>query len=362
MDLVIDDPHIPLMDASSWFEKYGKIDFVCPTEQAVNVGTTSTSTSSSSNNNDINNKWFLCNPQAMAQHHRGCLIYTTGRPDAPQHRFEHALLQALSAISKPCEIHVFDPFATGNEGVIHVPLMHGTNKKSIRRRNQDETTDQVGGENGDETVYGNETTTTYVGSSSRGNARMSTITVHPWGLTGAASSNHHQNTTSDSKPSSESSKLELKTLSETWQLLNHDQRTLDLLVLDCAGCEWDVYTELIEPAATTTSTAAASGTLGAGKTTIKPNPMHPSSPSSDHSQQQQQRQQPALPLQVLMQVHALPSEGSGGISGNDYHSLLLHHMRQQHYVRFHRVPQIWNGQLGHAQAYSFLKLRSAFFS
>jgi hypothetical protein len=358
---------ISLMDASQWFDTYGQVDFVCPTEQALSSSSSSSllSTSSSSLSSPV--KFYLCNPKSMAQHHRGCLIYTTGKPDHPHHRLEHALLQALS---KPCEIHVFDPFFAIKEDVVIQVPHHRHQRRGIHK---EEGEGEENGEYDQEVFMGNETgssmtATTTSGKNMRGSRSTSSITIHPWGLTGSASSNHHKNNNnmtdviSSPPTSSQTPSLELKSLAETWQLLNHGQRTLDLLVLDCAGCEWDVYTELIEPSSsaaaiaavsttTTTSTTASSATTKA--TMTNQNQQQPSQPT---------HQQPGLPLQVLMQVHAVSPQGSGGISGNDYHSLLMHHMRQQHYVRFHRVPQVWNGQSGHAQAYSFLKLRPGFFT
>eukprot|EP00542_Grammatophora_oceanica_P010733 CAMPEP_0194043556 /NCGR_PEP_ID=MMETSP0009_2-20130614/15158_1 /TAXON_ID=210454 /ORGANISM="Grammatophora oceanica, Strain CCMP 410" /LENGTH=314 /DNA_ID=CAMNT_0038687799 /DNA_START=41 /DNA_END=981 /DNA_ORIENTATION=+ len=135
-------------------------------------------------------KWRVCNPEMLAQI-PDCIIYYSGPPNGLL--WERNFLRAFP--SSTCQIHVLDP----TELSIAPPT---------------ETTD------GD---------------------ISSSVIVQPWGL-GAR--------TSDNVEVGESI-VSLKTLEDTMKELDHDH--VDLLLLNCAGCEWAVYDQI----------ASANGNAGA---------------------------------------------------------------------------------------------------
>lgn len=126
------------------------------------------------------------------------------------------------------------------------------------------------------------------------------IHVHPWGFRSTRSNNADD--------------TQLKTLQETAENLGHEGFTVDLLALDCEGCEFDIYEDLVR------------GHLSS-------NPM----------------QATPVFMQILIEIHSAPTQVDS-----------LFQVLQSHgYVIFHKSPG--SDGTGEQQDYGFLKLSQDFF-
>jgi len=121
------------------------------------------------------------------------------------------------------------------------------------------------------------------------------VHYHPWGFKESSS-----DTTADSR---------FKTIMETVRLLGHEGYTVDLLVLDAQGLEFNIVQDLL---------------LG------------------------DQMQNAPIFMQMLIQVHGAPSK-----AGNFFHAIQDHG-----YVIFHKSPS--SAATGDEQDYGFLKLTREF--
>jgi len=183
-----DNPYANLDDPSRWYKQNFDPHFSCMHERRI----------SNFNGRGDGGKW-VCDPHRIGNHAvrrgkigiNGCLIYSFDYtlavddyrrvPDRLKSaRFESAVNEAIGSDVK-CEIHVFDPF--------HDP--------------REEPRPGVEGDN----VY-----------------------FHPWGLVSS---------TDDSL--SEEDAKHYKTFQETVAMLGHERHLIDILSLDCAGCEWKTY-------------------------------------------------------------------------------------------------------------------------
>ena len=194
--------------AIDFYEQY-KPEFSCPNEKLVG--------DDAGRNSAGGSAWFICNPQGMpgaykarpvTKRQKGGLL---GVRNAKQGcliytskrtstlGFETALMSSFQG-SDTCDIHVFAP-----------------------------------GE---------------ISDTSRNNANtQSSVYLDNWGLKGS------------SVPTNPGSGR-FKTFQETVKELGHTDRDIDLLVLDCVGCEWDVMKDLFPPSGyglSSSSTAEAQG-------------------------------------------------------------------------------------------------------
>lgn len=126
-------------------------------------------------------KW-ICNPQHL-RNVPGCLIYSIGSGGSVE--WEDAMVKMLN---KSCEIHVFDP-------------------NPAYERPGD-----VAGKN---------------------------IHFHPWGLNSSQPSNIRSRLYSVGKTQI------FKTFQEILKELGHETRRIDILKVDCEGCEWATYKDWI---------------------------------------------------------------------------------------------------------------------
>mmetsp|Transcript_6296 Transcript_6296/g.7980 ORF Transcript_6296/g.7980 Transcript_6296/m.7980 type:complete len:355 (-) Transcript_6296:25-1089(-) len=120
------------------------------------------------------------------------------------------------------------------------------------------------------------------------------ISIHPWGLEG----------TSDMK----NGRRDYLTLHETLIELDHVGHSIDILSIDCEGCEWSIYKDLFN--------------------------------NSD-----------MIVTQFLIEIHKAPYQV------NDF----FVDMRRNGYVIVHKESNIVDGKVGQHQAYSFLRLKPEFF-
>ncbi len=127
------------------------------------------------------------------------------------------------------------------------------------------------------------------------------VEFHPWGF-GASS-----NTKTDSD------EVEFKTIHDTLQMLGHCGKAIDILSIDCEGCEFDIYNDLF----------LDSNTAACPKASF---------------------------MQVLVQVHGAPSDKT-----NTFFNSFL----ENNYVVFHKEST--SDSKGNEQDYGFLKLSSDFF-
>ena len=255
------DPN-SVASAKDFYESYKK-EFYCPNEKLVG--------SSAGGNNAGGSSWFICNPQGMpgaykarqAKKRKGGLL---GFGKAKQGclvytskrtstlGFEMALMNSFRGSDK-CEIHVFAP-----------------------------------GE---------------LSEATRSNANMhSNIHIHGWGFKGSAV---------QANPGSG----EFKTFEETVKELGHVDRDIDLLVLDCVGCEWDVMKVLL-PVASSGQPAAADGVGDI--------------------------------LQIVVNLYNKPP------NAND----LFQAMRLNNYATFHTMPAAAPKATENQFGFSFIKLSSEF--
>jgi len=143
----------------------------------------------------------------------------------------------------------------------------------------------IGGEGTCEIHFFDHRLDTFGGHAPRG------VILHPWGLEGS---------TDASK-----SRRNFMTLKETIHELNHEGRQLDIMRLDCEGCEWNTFREW----------------LNSG----------------------------ILPRQIVVTLHGAP--------GNEHNIFEL--LEANNYVIFHREADVRYG--GMWQEYGFLRLAPEFF-
>lgn len=141
------------------------------------------------------------------------------------------------------------------------------------------------------------------------------IIVHPWGF----KSSHAQ-------PSNDNSSA-LKTIQETIQILGHCSKTIDLLSLDCEGCEFDIYQDLFE------------------NRVLK---VH-----NDEKIEKVEKEECAPPawMQIIVQVHGSPKRITNEFFAN---------FQDQGYVIFRKEPSVEGS--GNEQNYGFLRLADSFFN
>ncbi|KAL7461704.1 hypothetical protein ACHAXS_002119 [Conticribra weissflogii] len=193
-----------------------------------------------------------------------CLVYSIG--SGGNFRFEHGL-QTLLGPKDRCEVHVFD----------------GTDYSSIVPQQLD-------------------------------------IHYHPWGLR----RDHGPNTNDDYSPDenvayvtgNQLSLLTYRSLSQTVKMLGHSGMIIDILKIDCEGCEWKTYVDWIR------------GSSLDGNTVIPP------------------------PRQVLVEMHRSPAPFA-----RDFFDA----MRNAGYVIFHKEPNL-EGCRGECVEYAFLRLHPEFYS
>jgi hypothetical protein len=188
--------------AKDFHEKY-KIEFDCPNEKLVG--------GSDGGNSAGGSAWFICNPQGMPGAYRarqaekrkvGLLGFRKAKKGCLIYTSKRtSTLGFETALPNQCEIHVFAP-----------------------------------GEISDAT---------------RINANLqSNIHLHDWGFKGISV---------QTNPGGG----QFMTFQETVKELGHTDRDIDLLVLDCVGCEWDVMKDIlpvsVQQAAATTTSAIAEG-------------------------------------------------------------------------------------------------------
>ena len=121
------------------------------------------------------------------------------------------------------------------------------------------------------------------------------VQYHPWGFKPSSNADIHD--------------PQLKTIQETVKELGHEGYTIDLLSLDCQGCEFDIYRDLL----------------------------------MDH-----EIYAPVF-MQLLIQVHGAPAGASG----------FFRALQENGYVTFHKSPSAEG--TGKEQDYGFLKLSQDFF-
>lgn len=127
------------------------------------------------------------------------------------------------------------------------------------------------------------------------------ITYHEWGF--KASTDYRQMSN-------------MKSIQETVIMLKHEGLTIDLMMLDCLGCEYDIYNDILER-------------------------YHTGIKSYD----------PPIFMQVLIKVQAPPSMESGFEFFTTF--------QNKNYVSFHKSSS--SGSLGYVQDYGFLRLSNDFF-
>lgn len=126
---------------------------------------------------------YLCYPQRLIREEKkDCLIYSIGC--AGDFNFEDAMSKKYN---KECEIHVFDP-------------ADWTRKDDVENRN---------------------------------------IHYHPWGL----ASTYDKNSKSIVWPKGRGGGF--KTFQESVEILGHKNRMIDILKIDCEGCEWSTHKDWI---------------------------------------------------------------------------------------------------------------------
>ena len=119
------------------------------------------------------------------------------------------------------------------------------------------------------------------------------IILHPWGLEG--------------KSSKHLGRTDHLTLQETLVELGHVGRRIDVMSIDCDGCEWEVYGDILEA--------------------------------------------DAFISQLVLELHGAPYQV------NDF----FLEMKRHGYVTFHKESNTMENGGGRNQAYSFLRLAPGFF-
>jgi Methyltransferase domain len=185
-------------------------------------------------------KWWFCHLQHLHRLDHPCVIYTSGPPNGL------LLEQKLQILLPSCDIHVLDPSG--------LSLTTLTNHSSIH--------------------------------------------VHPVGL----AITNKQGTSSTTTPDTEDGHvMQFQSLPSIMTELGHDH--IDLLVLNCAGCEWVIFPHLIQV------------------------DLH----------------------QLIIQVHGMQQDS------------FFTKLTQAGFVLFHKAPTMWMQSMGRAQVLSFLKFKKEFF-
>jgi len=237
-------------DFDVFFKTYYGREFTCPEEKSIGKS----------------GKKFLCTPDYRSETSQmvnntggnSCLVYSSFAEISSSFSFERDLLDEIG----PCEIHVFHP-----------------NKKFGEPELQNMLIDKI-----------------HFHSWGFGKTRsVERNSINPFGKKDAS-----QNKNNDS----------FKSIEETIRILGHKGKMIDIFMIDCEGCEWDIFQEWFQ-----THHGYQSSTL----------------------------------MQVLVTLHGVPSVT------NDFFSNFQNHG----YVISHRSPIM--GTNGEEQEYSFLKLSPSFF-
>lgn len=176
--------------AKDFYESYKK-EFYCPNEKLVG--------GSAGGNNAGGSSWFICNPQGMP-----------GAYKARQTKKRKGGLLGFGKAKQGCLIYTSKRTSTLGFEIALMNSFRGSDKCEIHVFAPGE-----------------------ISEATRSNANMhSNINIHSWGFKGSAV---------QTNPGSG----EFKTFEETVKELGHDDRDIDLLVLDCLGCEWDVMKDLL---------------------------------------------------------------------------------------------------------------------
>jgi len=143
-----------------------------------------------------NSKW-LCDPHRLQSRENDCLVYNFGvatQNDVPDFSFE----RGLHEVAPNCDIHVFDP----------------------QKDYTNELREAVG----------------------------STASFHQYGLKASYAQNETYTDSYSLRKAQWSSDVtaQLRTLQEIKKELGHEGRTIDVLALDCRGCEWKVYKDWLQ--------------------------------------------------------------------------------------------------------------------
>ena len=259
------DPN-SVASANDFYESY-KREFLCPNEKLVG--------GSAGGNNAGGSSWFICNPRGMPGAYKarqtrkkgGLLGFGKAKQGCLIYTskrtstlgFETALMNSFRGSDK-CEMHVFAP-----------------------------------GE---------------ISEATRSNANMqSNIHVHSWGF-------------KESAVQTNPGGGQFKTFQETVKELGHIDRDIDLLVLDCVGCEWGVMNDLLPVASGQPAAAPDRSSSGIGDI-----------------------------MQIVVNLYDKPP------NAND----LFQAMRLNNYAIFHKempAPTATENQFG----FSFIKLSASFWN
>jgi len=190
--------------AKDFYEKY-KREFYCPNEKLVG--------GSAGGNSAGGSAWFICNPQGMPGAYKA----------RPTKKRKGGLMGFRNA-KQGCLIYTSKRTSTLGFETALMNSFRGSDKCDIHVFAPGEITD-----------------------ASRNNANMqSNINFHNWGFKGS---------TVQTNPGSG----QFKTFRESVKELGHTDRDIDLFVMDCVGCEWDVIKDLLPPVSGLSSTAEADG-------------------------------------------------------------------------------------------------------
>ena len=141
------------------------------------------------------------------------------------------------------------------------------------------------------------------------------IHFHNWGLRRDRGLSTNDDFTPDENlayPLSKSSNsMKFMSLSQTMKILGHTDRVLDILKIDCEGCEWKTFMDWL------------------GESTVQP------------------------PRQLLIEVHRSPAPFARNF---------FYEMKKHGYVIFHKEPNLPGCPRGDCIEYSFLKLHPDFYS
>jgi hypothetical protein len=141
------------------------------------------------------------------------------------------------------------------------------------------------------------------------------IHFHNWGLRRDRGPNTNDDFTPDENVAFQLSKsinsMKYISLSQTMKILGHNNKVLDILKIDCEGCEWKVFMDWL------------------GESSVKP------------------------PRQVLVEVHRSPAPFARNF---------FFEMKKHGYVIFHKEPNLPGCPKGDCVEYGFLKLHPDFYS
>jgi len=159
----------------------------------------------------------------------------------------------------------------------------------------------------------------------------SSIIVHPWGFKG--SSIHVEN-----------NEYDFKSIQETIKLLGHEHTMIDVLLLDCNMCEWDIYPDLFP-----TFDDHHSDDESERKKKRKSHLHLPHLPHKKEKKHLEEIRMTSTFLQIVMKLHDTTPVV------ND----LFMKMKDNGYVIFHKETNAMSN--GNHYDYSFLKLAPSFF-